>query len=105
MGARRQWNPKGFFENHIFDQLTTQEGFASLHEVMRLVKDGRLYELVVHDGDASIAINYNEAEPLLDEVRAMVSPLRWVAVAFVAPTDLAFGTCRQIEIRLSNERM
>src|SRR5690348_5883423 len=100
MGARRHRNPKGFFENHISDQLTTQEGFASLHEVMGLVTDGKLYELVVHDDHASIAISYTEAEPLLDEVRELVSPLRWVAVAFVAPSDVAYGACRQIEMRL-----
>ena len=101
MGARRQLNPLGFFENYVSENLTYEDGYASLREIKAAGADGTVYELVILEGNATIAISYEQAYPIAVDARSFFASLRSGAFAFVAPTDGAFGACRQVALRMA----
>jgi len=103
MGAHRQQSPLGFFENYVSDDLTFEDGLASLREIKAAGADGTVYELVILEGDATIAISYEQAHPIAVDAHSFFISLRSGAFAFVAPTDGAFGACRQIALRMASD--
>ena len=105
MGARRQLNPLGFFQNYVSENLTFEDGFASLREIKAGGADGTVYELVILEGNATIAISYEQAHPIAADARAFFASLRSGAFAFVAPTNLAYGACRQVALRMACEEV
>jgi len=101
MGTIRRWKSAGVFETRVSGVVSVATALQSLEELEQLVTGGELYELVLHDDNALIDIDYDSGHDITARARAFLDSLRVGAVAFVATTDASYGRCRQLQTRVN----
>jgi len=75
------------------------------NELHRYVCDEEVYELVVHQEDMEILQTSQESSASAENVHNVLKGLKKAAIAFVSNSDLVYGLCRQLQIRVENEHI
>lgn len=82
-----------------------KQSLDSLCDLKKFVKDRKLYEIVIHDRNASIDVSYEDSTQLVKEALILFNSLDAGGIAFVADNDLLFALCRQLQMQISNEKV
>jgi len=90
--------------------ITTLSGVVTLKELIQLeydltsyIKDGCIYELVIHSDDVEVLIGKNDYNNSSQTLKIVMNELKKGAIAFVSKKDYIFGICRRMQILVENE--
>jgi hypothetical protein len=90
--------------------ITTLSGVVTLNEFVHLendlpnyIKDGCIYELVIHSDDVEVPIGMNDSNNSAKTLKIVMNGLRNGAIAFVSKRDYIFGLCRRMQMLVDNE--
>jgi hypothetical protein len=100
MGTIQRRKRAGIVETRVSGIVSVESVVAAFAELEQLVDDGAFFELVLHDDHALLDVDYKSGDQVAELGRAFLDTLRDGAIAMVAPDDVSYGRCRQIQIRL-----
>jgi len=97
MSITRRLNEEGIVETHARSPVELADALMSIRELEEFVRDGRLFEVVVTEGDGVHRISYEGGRTVAGSAVSFFQKLELVVIAMVAGNDASFGACRQIQ--------
>jgi hypothetical protein len=92
--------------------ITTLSGLVTMKELIELewglpsyIRDESFYELILHSDDVKVVIDRDESTTSSNTLKIVIEGLKKGAIAFVSDRDYIFALCRQLEMRVDNERI
>ena len=103
MPHTRTLDAQGVLITRLTGTITLDELISLQNEMSDYAQDEKFYELVVHEENMEILQSSNESIASANNMKRVLKKFKKAAIAFVAGNDLAFGLCRQLQMRLENE--
>ena len=102
---RRRKRASGIVETRVSGVVSLEIALDEMAQLEHWVEDGRWFELVLHDERALIDIDYASGDEFATRGRAFLDSLHAGAIALVAEEDVAYGRCRQMQLRADSSRI
>ena len=93
----------GILITRVSGNFTLDDAIELQDELHNYINNDEIYELFVHTEDLKMNWNSNEARISADTFEKNLKKLKKAAIAFVSNSNLVFGLCRQLQMRLENE--
>ena len=103
MPHSRYVDADGILITKLSEVVTLKELTELENELPSYVRDGELYELVIHPDNVELVQNSNESIISADNLKKALKGVRKAAMAFVSNRNYVFGILRQLEMRVENE--
>jgi hypothetical protein len=104
MPHSRHVDPNGILITMLTGVVTLDELIEVQKELVNYVRDEEIYELVIHPDDSEIIQNVNESILSAENVQKILRKIKKGAIAFVSNNDYVYGLCRQLQMRVENDR-
>lgn len=105
MPHSRHVDSNGILITKLTGVVTLNESIKIQNEMENYVRDEEIYELVIHPGNSKILQNSNESIVSSDNVQKNLEKFKKGAIAFVSKNDYIYAICRQLQMRVENERI
>jgi hypothetical protein len=105
MPCYRYVDSHGVLITKLTGVVTLNESIKIQNELEGYVRDGEIYELVIHPENSKILQDTNESIISADNVQKILGKLRKGAIAFVSNNDYIYAICRQLQMRVENEHI
>lgn len=90
---------KGILVTTLSGMVTLKEFGGLQEDLHNYIRDGQLYELVLHSDDFVTPLDGEESVVSANTMKSVLKGVKRAAIAFVTNGDLAYGLCRQLQVR------
>lgn len=101
----RELSREGYVVTRVQGRVRVDDFIQAVKDLSAYVQDGRLFELVVHLPSVELLGDFRDIQRFVHHAGAMLSRLEAGAIAFVAPTKLVYGSCRQMRALMVRENV
>lgn len=102
MGYNRSMEKNGLLVNRGTGIIDSSAVMVSLMQMKDHFGDD-VRELVIHDGDVTLDLPSQDIESLTHTFQMVFRNKKRAVVAFVADSNLLFGLCRQLQMRMEDK--
>lgn len=101
----RELSRDGFVVTRVDGQVRADDFIQAVHDLVGFIQDGRLFELVVHGPEVELVGNFGDIQRFVLHARSVLSRIEAGAIAFVAPSKVIYGSCRQVRALMALEHV
>ena len=103
MSHTRHVDTDGNLVTNISGVVNIDEIVGLQNDLCNYVRNGAIYELIIHDHGVSMNLDSKDAVTSADNLKRVMQKITKGALAFVSDEDFVFGLCRQLQIRVDND--